>query len=324
MALSNTYQTKKGKKTAKELNEEIAQQKAIVNAPTANDTTGDYPGRVKTPFTIGQKSAVPGTIPEGQTQATFNSEADYQKIAVEKRKGLQEQALGLAQQEQELLKPVDQQQAQVIAEQNPQYPSLLEKAVNRLPSPIGISQLKESLDAVNNPQQAIKQAGTELLVGGAVALGGTGFGVIRGASAIASQASSASMLAKGLSLFSLKNLVTGGIIASVIRRKAGEADTILTSSMSGMESTIKDLKEGRITYEVANQLMNEYEANINSAEKSVKTLSQIDVANFAGLKDSLAKYQYARMPTGIPSMRRQLELTNVQGQLASARAGYLR
>lgn len=120
---------------------------------------------------------------------------------------------------------------------------------------------------------------------------------------------------KALSGFSYKKLVTLGVVGGAVKLKAGEAQSILTTSMSEMEQVIELVETNQMTYEAAQEVFNTINQNIQSATKSATLLSKIDVTGFLALKDTLVKFEAAQRTT-IPSLNSRLFEAAVKGRMA--------
>jgi len=106
-------------------------------------------------------------------------------------------------------------------------------------------------------------------------------------------------------ILSFKNVATLFGLGTLITRQSNSATNILTQSLSASEDLIKQLDDNLITPARAEELFQEYSGYISEAERGVNISSKLNVFNFLGLKDNLAKFEIANSQI-IPALRQRL------------------
>jgi hypothetical protein len=143
-------------------------------------------------------------------------------------------------------------------------------------------------EKIAETQQQIGESAIQLGIGGSIA---SYFG--------------ASIFNKIAHTSTLTKLLTAGGITGIGKLKAAESGTILSNSLGEMEDIIKEVEEERMTDVAARDSFNEINKNINSADRTIKFISMIDVLKFMAVQDTLEKFETARRTT-LPQLEQKL------------------
>lgn len=169
-----------------------------------------------------------------------------------------------------------------------------------------------SIPGVPNNAVTTGQATTNAAIGAAA--GVTAVGVV-GASMISPAAVGARIAATSLKSIGLKTLLTLGGISGSLKLKVSTAQSILSNSITDIETTIKGVEDGSISYSDGQALVNEALNNIDDAESSIKFASKIPL-DFLGFKDTIKKFSSARKLV-IPRVQQRLDQAYLKQQVNS-------